>query len=71
MNKNELFSALQKEILKFNQVVATEDGDWIVKGFIDIYKNIYTITIDTKVVSKVIEILLIPEFERFAKENNL
>ena len=53
MNKNELFSALQKEILKFNQVVATEDGDWIVKGFIDIYKNIYTITIDTKVVSKV------------------
>ena len=43
----------------------------IVKGFIDIYKNIYTISIDTKVVSKVIELLLIPAFERFAKQNNL
>lgn len=71
MNKEEFIEALQNEILEYNKVVATDKGDWIVKGFIDIYKNIYTITIDTKVVSKVIEILLIPEFERFAKKYNL
>lgn len=63
--------ALQKQIESFNKIISTENGDWIVKGFIDIYKNIYTITIDTKVVSKVMEILLIPAFHEFAKEHSL
>ena len=71
MNKDELLEALQKEVEGYNKVVATDKGDWIVKGFIDIYKKIYTITIDTKVVSKVLEILLIPAFESFAQKNNL
>lgn len=71
MNKNEFLAALQSEILEYNKIIATEKGDWIVKGFIDIYKNIYTISVDTKVVSKVIELLLIPAFEKFAKQNDL
>jgi hypothetical protein len=71
MTKNEILLALQEEVEGYNKVIATENGDWIVKGFIDIYKNIYTITIDTKVVSKVLEILLIPAFERFAQTNDL
>ncbi len=71
MIKNEILSALQTEVEGYNKIIATENGDWIVKGFIDIYKNIYTITIDTKVVSKVIELLLIPAFENFAQNNNL
>lgn len=71
MDKNEILAALQKEVEGYNKIIATDKGDWIVKGFIDIYKNIYTISIDTKVVSKVIELLLIPAFETFAKNNNL
>ncbi len=71
MNKEELLVALQKEVEGYNKVIATDKGEWIVKGFIDIYKNIYTITIDTKVVSKVMELLLIPRFEAFAKKNDL
>lgn len=71
MTKDELLSALQKEVEEYNAIISTKNGDWIVKGFIDIYKKIYTITIDTKVVSKVIEILLIPAFENFAQKNNL
>lgn len=71
MNKDELLAALQKEVEGYNKIVATDKGDWIVKGFIDIYKNIYTISIDTKVVSKVIELLLIPAFEKFAADNDL
>lgn len=71
MNKNEILTALQKEVEGYNKIIATDKGDWIVKGFIDIYKNIYTISIDTKVVSKVIELLLIPAFETFANKNNL
>ena len=71
MTKEELIIALQKEVEGYNKIIATEKGDWIVKGFIDIYKNVYTISIDTKVVSKVMELLLIPAFERFAQNNNL
>lgn len=71
MNKEKILSALQKEVEGYNKIIATDKGDWIVKGFIDIYRNIYTISIDTKVVSKVIELLLIPAFENFANKNNL
>ena len=71
MTGNELLSALQKETLEFNKIVATNNGDWIVKGFIDIFKNVYTISCDTKVVSKVLELLLIPAFENFAKKYDL
>src|ERR1051326_6363554 len=71
MKKDEILLALQKEVAGYNKIIATDKGDWIVKGFIDIYKNIYTISIDTKVVSKVIELLLIPAFENFAKKNDL
>ncbi len=71
MTKDEILVALQKEVEGYNKIIATENEDWIVKGFIDIYKNIYTITIDTKVVSKVLEILLIPAFESFAQKNDL
>lgn len=71
MNKEEFLTALQLEVKEFNNKITTENGDWIVKGFIDIYKRIYTISIDTKVVSKVIELLLIPAFEEFAKKQDL
>lgn len=71
MNRDEILAALQKEVEGYNRIIATNNGDWIVKGFIDIYKNIYTISIDTKVVSKVIELLLIPEFENFAKKYDM
>lgn len=49
--------------------MSTDEGDWIVKGFIDIAKNIYTISVDTKVVSKIMEILLFPRICQFAREN--
>lgn len=71
MKKDDIIKALQNEVEQFNKIIATDKGDWIVKGFIDIYRNIYTITIDTKVVSKVMEILLIPAFHSFAEKNNL
>jgi len=47
-----------------------DTDDWTVKGFIDYYKNIYSISTDTKVVSKIIELLIFPKFLSFAKKNN-
>lgn len=44
-------------------------GDWTVKGFIDEFKNIYAISSDTKVISKILEIHLFPYFIEFAKTN--
>jgi hypothetical protein len=46
------------------------DGNWTVKGFIDIFKNIYTISLDTKVISKGLEIMLFPKIQQFATEND-
>ncbi len=48
--------------------VSTEDGQWTVKGFIDVFKNVYTISSDTKIVSKVLEIHLLPKLSAFAEE---
>ncbi len=71
MDTTEFLSALQAEVSTFNSAVSTSSGDWIIKGFIDIAKNIYTISIDTKVISKIMELLLFPEFARFAEKHSL
>jgi len=55
---------------EFERLLATDTGDWVVKGFIDVYRNIYTISVDTKVVSKIIELMLFPVISRFATEHS-
>ncbi|MDD5055580.1 MAG: type II restriction endonuclease [Candidatus Peribacteraceae bacterium] len=54
---------------EFKKAISTDAGDWIVKGFIDVYKNIYTISVDTKVASKVIELMLFPTLSEFCTKN--
>jgi len=71
MDKAEFLAALQSEVMTLNSVVSTQKGDWIIKGFIDVAKNIYTISVDTKVISKIMELLLFPEFARFAEKYRL
>jgi len=71
MTKEIFFDLLSKEVTSYKHFLETDSEDWIVKGFIDINKNVYTITNDTKVVSKIIEILLIPKLEAFARNNGL
>jgi hypothetical protein len=68
--KEKFRNQLLKYVDQFNTAVSTKDGDWVVKGFIDIAKNIYTISVDTKVVSKIMELLLFPKICQFAEENN-
>lgn len=50
--------------------VSTENGDWTVKGFIDVYQRIYTVSLDTKVLSKVLELVMFPVIMRFAQEHH-
>jgi hypothetical protein len=65
--KDKFVSELLEYVDKFNAAVSTKKGDWVVKGFIDIAKNIYTISADTKVVSKIMELLLFPKICDFAE----
>ncbi len=68
-NKYE-FEMLLKEFVKtLERQISAEDGQWTIKGFIDMYKNIYTISSDTKIISKILEIHLFPLILKFAGEN--
>ena len=71
MTKDKFLELLTNEVASYKTFLETVDNQWIVKGFIDINKNIYTISNDTKVVSKIIEILLIPKLDTFARKNGL
>lgn len=44
----------------------TRNNEWTIRGFIDIFKNIYTLSSDTKIISKVLELHLFPYFLAFA-----
>ncbi|HED37267.1 MAG TPA: restriction endonuclease [Ignavibacteria bacterium] len=70
MNAKEEFLLKLKEFSKaLTEYVSTNSGDWSIKGFIDIEKQIYTISSDTKIISKILEIQLFPKFKEFAEEN--
>lgn len=49
-----------------NKEISDDIGNWTIKGFIDIYKNIYTISYDTKIVSKILETHLLPMILKFS-----
>ena len=66
--KTEFKKALNSFSEKLEKYVSTENGDWSVKGFIDVYKNIYTISSDTKIVSKILEIHIFPQILQFSEE---
>lgn len=72
--KDEVVSAKSEFVAKFKefvkdlqQCVSCKDGQWSIKGFIDVYKNIFTISTDTKIVSKILEIHLFPSILKFAE----
>lgn len=71
MNKDQFISKLRESVNSFAPFVSTDDGQWVVKGFIDIYRHIYTISTDTKVISKIIELYIFPLLCKFAHDNNL
>jgi hypothetical protein len=70
VTSDEFLRHLQEHASSFAQAVATNEGDWIIKGFIDVYKRIFTISVDTKIVSKVLELLLFPMFVEFATKHD-
>tara|TARA_B110001450_G_C17660028_1_gene496784 strand:+ start:770 stop:1684 length:915 start_codon:yes stop_codon:yes gene_type:complete len=65
---NEFETKLNAFVSDLEKYISTETGEWTVKGFIDVYKNIYTISSDTKIVSKILEIHIFPSILKFAED---
>jgi hypothetical protein len=68
LEKKNFESLLNVFIKQFNGYVSTADGQWSIKGFIDVFKNVYTISSDTKIISKILEIHLFPKILEFAHQ---
>lgn len=67
--KKEFLDKLVEFSKELTEYVSDKVGDWKVKGFIDIEKSVYTISSDTKIISKILEIQLFPKFQEFADQN--
>ncbi len=44
--KEEFTIKLEEFVAELKNHISTDDGQWAVKGFIDVFKNIYTISSD-------------------------
>jgi hypothetical protein len=69
-----MLDAFQTQFLPYLEAVrtslATADGMWRIKGFIDVAQTIYALSSDTKVLSKLLEMSILPIIEQFAREQN-
>lgn len=71
MTKEEFIAKLNQAVKSFAPDLQTQKGEWAVKGFVDVHRVIYTISSDTKVVSKIVELYLFPRIMAFASHNKL
>ena len=60
-------TSLKVFVGRLGQHVSCDGKQWTIKGFIDVFKNVYTISADTKIVSKILEIHLFPKILEFAQ----
>lgn len=68
IQEKEYFKKVFREFLsELRKSISCENGQWTIKGFIDVYKNVYTISSDTKIVSKILELHLFPLLQTFAE----
>jgi len=70
MKKEEEKIIFGKQLKNFSSTLAgliSKDNEWTIRGFVDVFKNIYAISSDTKIVSKIFELHLFPRFLTFAE----
>ncbi len=70
MSEKVIFETQLKQFVNgLDEHISTPDGQWTVKGFVDVFKNVYSISSDTKIVSKILEIHLFPRVMQFADKH--
>lgn len=62
-----IFARQLKEFAATLGTHITSGDEWTIRGFIDIFRNVYTLSTDTKIISKVLELHLFPHFLSFAE----
>ena len=67
--KSKFRTDLIELVSQLNGYVSTDNGQWTIKGFLDVFQNIYTISADTKIVSKILEIHIFPKILEFAQKH--
>ena len=67
-SKEKFFTALKNFVENLKNEISKGDK-WTIRGFIDIFKNVYPVSSDTKIISKLLELHLFPYFFNFAKNN--
>ena len=65
--KQQFINAFRAELDELKNSISCKDGQWTIKGFIDVYRNVYTLSSDTKILSKILEIHLFPIIFKFAE----
>ena len=68
--KDEFKTQLTEFATSLQGYISSDNGQWTIKGFIDIFQNLYTISSDTKILSKILEIHLFPKILEFAIKYN-
>ena len=57
---DEVYARLRTLLPRLSKAVMDSNGDWTLKGFIDVWKKILPMTSDTKVISKAFELATTP-----------
>ncbi len=65
-SKQDFETLIRSHMESFERAVSNAQGEWLVRGIIDLKKQIFPVPLDTKLISKVLEVALLPEIERFA-----
>ena len=68
-SKNRFGQLLADFVGKLSPQMETKDGEWAVKGFVDTHRRVYTISSDTKLISKILETYLLPHLLDFTEIN--
>ena len=68
MNKQE-FKEKFRIFLNTLENKLCKNAEWKIKGFIDSDKSIFSLSNDTKLISKILEIHIFPFIAEFAKQN--
>ncbi len=62
------FAAALKNFSETLTKKIAENDEWTIRGFVDVFKNIYPLSSDTKIISKILELHLFPHFLNFSEE---
>ena len=66
IEKEKFFNDLRLFAYNLSSTISIKN-EWTIRGFIDIFRNIYPLSADSKVISKILELHLFPELLRFAE----